>query len=159
MKRLIVALLSVALFSGMVFAQGKGSATTSAKDTKPSGENNADDLKKIENDWVAAQKAKDATKLGDILAERWVGVGPDGKTMDKATALASLKAPGSSLTDIQMGPMTVRVFGNAAVVIGSDTAKSMTNGKDSSGKYVFTDMFIKRDGKWRVISSQSTKVP
>jgi len=45
-----------------------------------------------------------------------------------------------------------------AVVQGSDTEKSMTNGKDSSGKYVWMDVFVKRDGKWVAVRSESTIV-
>jgi hypothetical protein len=55
--------------------------------------------------------------------------------------------------------MTVRIFGNTAVVTGSDTEKSMENGKDTTGKYVWTDVFVKQNGKWRAVASQSTKLP
>jgi hypothetical protein len=48
--------------------------------------------------------------------------------------------------------MAVRVFGNTAVVTGSDTEKSMENGKDTSGKYVWTDVFVKQNGKWRAVA-------
>jgi hypothetical protein len=44
-------------------------------------------------------------------------------------------------------------------VTGSDTEKSMDKGKDSSGKYVWTDVFVKENGKWRAVSSQTTRVP
>ena len=83
----------------------------------------------------------------------------DGKTPNKAKALADLKAPGNSLDTIEMGPMKVRIFGNTAVVTGSDTEKSTENGKDTSGKYIWTDVFVKQNGKWRAVASQSTKVP
>ena len=46
-----------------------------------------------------------------------------------------------------------------AVVTGSDTEKSMDKGKDTSGKYIWTDVFVKQNGKWRAVSSQNTKVP
>ena len=39
-----------------------------------------------------------------------------------------------------------------------DTEKSITRGKDSSGKYVWMDVFVKRDGKWVAIRSQSAMV-
>ena len=58
-----------------------------------------------------------------------------------------------------MGPLRVRVFGNTAVVTGSDTEKSTEGGKDTSGKYIWTDVFVKQNGKWRAVSSQITKVP
>jgi hypothetical protein len=30
-------------------------------------------------------------------------------------------------------------------------------GKDTIGKYVWTDVFIKQNGNWRAVASQSTK--
>ena len=158
MKRFTVTLLMMALSAGMLLAQAQ---TKAADAKKPAASANAasDELKQIENDWVDASKTKNAEKLGDILADSWVGLGWDGKRTDKAKALAEMKTPGNSLDTIEMGPMNVRVFGNSAVVTGSDTEKSMENGKDTSGKYVWTDVFVKQNGKWRAVASQSTKVP
>ena len=53
--------------------------------------------------------------------------------------------------------MKVKVFGNTAVVMGSDTEKSTYKGKDSSGKYVWMDVFVNRGGKWQAVASESTK--
>jgi hypothetical protein len=69
-----------------------------------------------------------------------------------------LKAQGNSLSNFEMGPMSVRLFGNTAVVTGSDTEKSTEAGKDTSGKYIWTDVFVKQNGKWRAVASQSTRV-
>jgi len=157
MKRFTVTLLMMALGAGMLLAQ----AQTKAADTKkPAASANAasDELKQIENDWADASKTKNAEKLGDILADSWVALEWDGKRMDKAKALSEMKTPGNSLDTMEMGPMTVRIFGNTAVVTGSDTEKSMESGKDTSGKYVWTDVFVKQNGKWRAVASQSTKV-
>jgi hypothetical protein len=44
-------------------------------------------------------------------------------------------------------------------VVGSDTEKSTYHGKDSSGQYSWTDVFVKRNGQWQAVASQSTKVP
>jgi len=43
-------------------------------------------------------------------------------------------------------------------VQGSDTEKSLMNGKDTSGKWVWTDVFVKRDSKWLVVRSQAARV-
>jgi hypothetical protein len=34
----------------------------------------------------------------------------------------------------------------------------MYKGKDSSGKYVWTDVFVSRNGRWQAVASESTKV-
>jgi ketosteroid isomerase-like protein len=157
MMKLTTTLLATALCAGLALWQTPAIAADSK--APAASTNNADELKQIENDWVAASKAKDANKLGEILADGWVGLQWDGKTIDKAKVLGNLKAPGNSLDSIEMGPMNVRFFGNTAVVTGSDTEKRMDKGKDTSGKYTWTDVFVKQNGKWRAVSSQNTKVP
>jgi ketosteroid isomerase-like protein len=157
MKRLMAMSLMMMLCTGVALTR----AQTKAPDTKTpvaSSSSAADELKQIENDWAAAVKAKDAGKLGEILADSWVGLGWDGKITDKAQNLAELKAQGNSLSNFEMGPMNVRLFGNTAVVTGSDTEKSTEAGKDTSGKYIWTDVFVKQNGKWRAVASQSTRV-
>jgi hypothetical protein len=54
--------------------------------------------------------------------------------------------------------MDVKVLGNVAIVQGSDTEKSTMNGKDTSGKWVWMDVFVKRDGKWVAVRSQAARV-
>jgi ketosteroid isomerase-like protein len=154
MKLTVFTLLTICAGSALLPAQNK----TETKAPAASASAVSDELKQMENDWVAAQKAKDSDKLGAILADSWQGLNWEGKTMDKAKALADLKATGNTLDNIEMGAMKVRVFGNTAVVTGSDTEKSMEKGKDTSGKYVWTDVFVKQNGKWQAVSSQSTKV-
>jgi ketosteroid isomerase-like protein len=158
MKTLAITLLTTALCAAMALAQAPAK-TADKKAPAAVGSSSADELRQIENDWSAALKAKDADKLSEILADGWVGIEWNGKTLDKAGALAELKIPGNSLDTMEMGPMKVRFFGGAAVVTGSNTEKGTENGKDTSGKYVWTDVFVKQDGKWRAVSSQSTKVP
>jgi ketosteroid isomerase-like protein len=156
MKRFIGLLLTMALCAGVTVAQTKGKG-----DSKMKAERQAemDELKQIEKDWTDAQKAKDSDKLAEILDDRWIGIGVDGKSTTKAEAVSHLKMPGYSMESIDFGPMRVRIFGNMAVVTGTDTEKSSEAGKDTSGKYVWTDVFVKRDAKWKAVSSQDTKLP
>jgi ketosteroid isomerase-like protein len=156
MKRFLGMLLTMALCAGVTFAQAKGKGDGKMKAER---EAEMDELKQIEKDWVDAQKAKDADKLGDILDDRWMGIGTDGKSTTKAEAVSHMKMPGYTMDSIDLGLMKVRIFGNMAVVTGSDTEKSSEAGKDTSGKYVWTDVFVKRDGKWKAVSSQDTKIP
>lgn len=142
MKRLIAMPLMFALCGATVFAQS------------PAAEN---ELKQIEKTWSDAQKSKNVEKLRLILADNWVGIGWDGAKSDKAQALADLQSPSNSLESTEAGPMTVRIFGNTAVVTGTNTEKSMEHGKDSSGKYIWTDVFVKQEGRWRAVASQSAK--
>jgi len=50
------------------------------------------------------------------------------------------------------------VFGNTALVSGTEIEKSQYKGEDSSGEYIWTDVFVLRKGRWQAVSSQSTKL-
>jgi len=126
-----------------------------ARADAPSVEQN---LMQMERDWTQAGLKKDAASLDKIIADDWVAIGFDGKTVTKAEVMADLKSGASAAQTVELGAMKVRVFGNTAVVTGSDTEKSTYKGKDSSGKYVWTDVFVMRQGHWQAAASQSTKV-
>src|ERR1035438_887719 len=114
MKLLMGMLLMTALCAVTPLAQAQDKAADAKKAAAPANAA-ADELKQLENDWEEAVKAKNAEKLGDILADSWAGLGWDGRREDKAKALADLKAPGNSLDTLEMGPMKVRIFGSPVV--------------------------------------------
>ena len=103
-------------------------------------------------------KAGDVDKISQIVADDWTGLEYDGSKETKQSLLAGVKAGKDTAASVENGPMDVKVLGSVAIVQGSDTEKSTLNGKDSSGKYVWMDVFVKRDGKWVAVRSQSAKV-
>ena len=81
-----------------------------------------------------------------------------GSKMTKQGFLADLKSGRDKAQSVEIGPMDVKVLGNVAIVQGSDTEKSVMNGKDTSGKWVWMDVFVKREGKWVAVRSQAARV-
>lgn len=150
MRKFAATIVFVCACAGLVFAKPQ---TETAK--APSA---AQSVKQLEKDWLEAEKAADTAKLSEILADDWVAIGPDGKTATKQEFLASFKSGQVKMESFEMGPMQVKMVGGAAVVQGSDTEKSTSNGKDSSGKYVWMDVFEKREGKWMAVRSQTAPV-
>jgi len=115
-------------------------------------------LMQMERDWAQAATKNDTAAVDKFVADDWVAIDFEGKSITKAEAMADMKSGSSMTQSYEFGPMKVRVFGNAAVVTGSDTEKSTYKGKDSSGKYVWTDVWVMRDGRWQAVASQSVKV-
>jgi ketosteroid isomerase-like protein len=101
---------------------------------------------------------QDTDKLDHILASDWSMVTPTGKIVSKSEALNDLKSGNEHYDSVTLGDMNVRIYGNTAVVRGSSEEKSQYNGKDTSGHYVFNDVFVKRDGNWKAVSTQLTRV-
>ncbi len=115
-------------------------------------------LMQMERDYAVAIVKKDTATLDKIFADDYVNVGPDGMSMTKAEGMAGVKSGSLAAQSIELGPMKVRVFGNSAVVTGSDTEKSSYEGKDTSGKYAWTDVWVMRNGQWQAVASQATKI-
>ena len=82
----------------------------------------------------------------------------DGNRSTKAEFLADTKSGASKPDSFEFGPMDVKVLGNVAIVQGTDTEKSSTHGEDTSGKWVWMDVFVKRDGRRQAVRSQSARV-
>lgn len=115
-------------------------------------------LKQLETDWVQAMKDGNTARLNEILADDWVGINDDGSKATKQNHVSDVKSGKLKMESFEMGPMEVKALGNVAVVQGSDTEKSTYDGKDYSGKYVWTDVYVKRGGKWQAVRSQIAKV-
>ncbi len=133
--------LSLALsVSGLAGSSAKKSSTASI----------AAVLMQMERDWSQAGVRKDYKTLDRIMADDWVSVDFQGKTITKSRALAAVKSAAVSGQAVELGAMKVRVFGITAIVSGT--------GKDGSGSYAWIDIFVKRDGRWQAVASQSTKI-
>jgi len=49
-------------------------------------------------------------------------------------------------------------LGNVAIVTAGDVEKSSYKGKDTSGHYVWTDVYMNREGQWQVVATQGSKL-
>jgi len=132
-------------------------ATTAMLSQAKNDKNSAEQtLIQMEHDWSQADTQKDAAALNRILAEDWIGIDFEGTVLTKPQALKGISSDAASLESTVLRDMKVRVYGNTAIVTGTDTEKGEYHGKDSSGKYLWTDVFVLRKGRWQAVSSQST---
>lgn len=137
------------VFCGVVVlraGQGKGESEAAVAKT----------LQDVEQAWLNAEKNHDTAAFGRIVADDWIAIGPDGKSQTKAERAAEIQS--AHIESASLGNVKVRVFGNAAVVTGTDEEVSVTDGKKSTGHYVWTDVFVKRDGKWVAVASQTAEI-
>jgi ketosteroid isomerase-like protein len=143
-----ICLLTLVLCSavGVEAGQAKGDSDAAVSQT----------LQAMERAWVGAEKNHDAAAFEELVAEDWIAITPDGKSQTKAERAAEIKSAGT--VSATLGEMKVRVFGETAVVTGTDDEVTMKDGKKSSDHYVWTDVFVKRGGRWRAVASQSALV-
>ncbi len=95
--------------------------------------------------------------MDKILAKEFVGsVG--GRIINKAQALSEIKNNPAKLETGAFHNLVALVFKDTGIVRGGYTVKSATNGKDSSIKGEFTEVFAKRDGRWQCVTDYETRL-
>jgi ketosteroid isomerase-like protein len=112
----------------------------------------------VEREWGDAMTNHDIVGLDRILGDDHSVISKDGSVHTKAQEMANYKSEESSSELSDFEPMKVRVFGNTAVVTGGHREKSHNFGKDTSGHYRWTDVFVKRNGRWQAVASELTRV-
>lgn len=108
--------------------------------------------------WGKAMVDRDYAKVDEILDDEWAGLDPHGKPIAKARFMADLKAGSTLTTAVEYGPIKVRLYKGFAIVTGSNTETAVFQGKNTTGEYAWIDVHINRNGRWRILSSQYTKL-
>jgi len=115
-------------------------------------------IQKLEQQWGDALVKKDQAMIDRIVAGEWELTDSEGNLLSKAKVDADVKSGTATFESFHLDDLKVRVFGDTAIAYGVETEKSKYQGKDSSGQYRFTDVFIKRDGRWQAISTHMSRV-
>jgi len=110
------------------------------------------------------QEMTDALVKGDMsvfekyAADNSAFTDPGGMLMNKAQTMASFKSGDLKIESSKNDDMKVQMFGNTAIVTYRTTDKGMYKGRDISGQYRWTDVFVKMGSKWMMVASQGTPI-
>jgi Domain of unknown function (DUF4440) len=130
-------------------AMAKSPKTDVAKDVA--------DITQWENDSVKADLAGDSSFYDKGLADDWSAVHSWGVTEDKAANMATLKdTKNNKMNSRSIANVKVRVYGDTAIATYEDTYDSLINGKPLARTVISTDTFVRQNGAWKQVASQST---
>lgn len=117
-----------------------------------------DQIKEREQNWAQATVKEGAAAVDQYEADDIIDTDPSGRVTDKAQDKTDLSSGDLKFQSIELSDLKVHVYGNTAVAAGTSTLKGTYKGQDISGRYRFTDTWVKRNGKWQAVASQSTKI-
>ena len=106
----------------------------------------------LEQRWLVAGEQRDIPVLKEILADDFVDVSYQGRLRNKADHLAATLAPSKSRQTLE--ELKVRFYGDTGIVNGLDV--TVTQDGSATYKVRFTDVFVKRAGRWQAVSAQET---
>jgi len=108
-------------------------------------------IRQAESDWAESVVTNDVSVLERILADDFVGVDIDGSHYSKADAIKDFRTHSSDFVSNHLNEVEIRFYGDAAVAQGNESWKKK-NG--TTGKFVWTDTWLRRGGKWQVVAAE-----
>lgn len=112
------------------------------------------ELEALHATWFKAFDSGDGATMDQMEMDNLVLVMPEGSIWPKMTARAGKQAKHDPQTERTLSDVSVRRFGDTAVLTGILTTKSAgENSKDAT-----TVVFVQSSGKWKIASAQWTPV-
>jgi Domain of unknown function (DUF4440) len=114
-------------------------------------------IRASEKQWTVGQARNDSRTLDMIFDDALVYV-EYGRLVSKGEYLARIKAQPTSVDQISMDPMTVRTFGNTAIVVGSYTESHFDRGKRTLQRWKFVDTWVYKQKGWVLVAAAAAPV-
>src|SRR6059036_3989957 len=114
-------------------------------------------VRQLNDDWVKAIVRGDIETLNRVMADDFFFTYPlEGD--DKAQFIADITSGNLKVQHISREQVSVRLFGNTAVLTARDSATWLYHGRELSGQYKVMGVYIERNGKWQLCSLQACPI-
>jgi ketosteroid isomerase-like protein len=113
---------------------------------------------KVEQEQDEAVAKSDVKVLDRIWADGLVYTTPTGELVTKAQHLADFRSGVRKFDTMKHDNFHVRVYGDTAVLTARSTSTLHYKGQVSVGPRVFTNVYVKMDGRWQLVSHHVTDV-
>jgi hypothetical protein len=117
-----------------------------------------DVLIELERKWDAAFHSQDAAFIESILADEFIATYGDGSRGDKAKELALAREFDQQVDSSRLDDFIVKVYRDTAVVWFTQQLVGPVKGVRTEVQYQYMDVWVIRDGRWKAVASQSTRV-
>lgn len=106
----------------------------------------------------ASLMKKDRATMERLYADDYMYVHSNGTVANKAQDIAASMSPDQAWTAHKSDDVKARIYGNVAIVTGVSTLTGSAKGY-VSGPRRFTEVWVRRNGRWQEVGGQSTIVP
>jgi ketosteroid isomerase-like protein len=100
----------------------------------------------------------DIATLQQIFADDYVQYDPSGKAFTRQEVIDSLRMGTVRYPAIVSTGRRIRLFGDMAIVHGSESDEVETAGARFPVRYLYMDVVLKRGGRWQIVGSQLVQV-
>jgi uncharacterized protein (TIGR02246 family) len=140
--RVLVVLFASALAVGPVHAESDGEA-----------------IERLETQWNQAHLAGNTDTLRELWADDLTILVPRMDPMSKEEALAFWARVPVKFTRYESSMLTTQLLGETAVTTGRVVRARNFGGKAMEDTWLFTKVYVKQSGVWRVIAYHASEAP
>ncbi len=101
----------------------------------------------------------DIDAIQPVLADDLVYCHSTGQCQTKAELIAALQSRETVYRSMEVLELHPRAAAGAVVVNGKLAVQAENRGQTAAFKGIYTDVYVKRNGRWQMIAWQSTKLP
>ena len=98
----------------------------------------------------------DTAALSRLVADEFVEISRLGGLRTKADNIRDIASGDLKLTSVKYDSLTVRIYGDVAVLRGIADNTGQFRGFPFSGKIRYMRIFVRRDGRWQAVAMQQT---
>ena len=125
----------------------------------------ASEIEALERAWSAAFLKHDTATIARILADDYVGIDGRGVVSDKSDEIDEAKRPatgappgGYIVLSEDLSDVRVRLYGDAAVLNATNTARIEDQGEKTTVRYRRTTVYVKRKGKRQCVTFHGSRI-
>ena len=115
-----------------------------------------EEIENLVEEWNRSIVEKDLVIAEQLRDEDYSSTMPDGITLTKQNELNMISSPGHTIDSIRIQNLEVRAQGNEATALFENLIEGEYLGQPINDRYKYTISFVKRDGRWRAMSSSMT---
>ena len=101
---------------------------------------------------------RDVPTLAPLVDDRYTHINPFGQIFSKSDIAGAIESGAISVSRYDTDDISVRVYGDAAVLTGRATLEGTLNGDDIGGQYRYTRTYVRQGGGWQVAATQLTRI-
>lgn len=98
-----------------------------------------------------AERQADIATIEALLDPNFLLVGPLGFLLTRQQYLERYNSGDLRITSFEWNDPHIRLFGNMAVLVGTQIQQASYQGRDASGQFRFTLITVQTDDHWRII--------
>jgi len=112
----------------------------------------------LQHVWATARVQRDVAFLQNLYAKEFRITSLNGSVVTRDADIAAFASGTLKPESVTNEDMTVSVYGDTAIVTGLEKMRGTYKGAFGEFTVRFTNVFVRRDGCWQLVTHQSTEV-